>query len=89
MMNLAVWLRSLGLDGYAAVFRESDIDETVLPTLTAEDLKDLGVKTVGHRRKLLNAIALCAVIRRQAFAFFHHATKPASRSGRAVMPLRA
>jgi hypothetical protein len=58
MMNLAVWLRSLGLDGYAAVFRESDIDETVLPTLTAEDLKDLGVKTVGHRRKLLNAIAL-------------------------------
>ena len=57
-MNLAVWLRSLGLERYAAVFRESDIDETVLPTLTAEDLKDLGVKTVGHRRKLLNAIAL-------------------------------
>ena len=57
-MNLAVWLRSLGLERYAAVFHENDIDETVLPTLTAEDLKDLGVKTVGHRRKLLNAIAL-------------------------------
>src|SRR5262249_40335501 len=38
-------------------FRENEIDETVLPTLTADDLKDLGVGIVGHRRKLLNAIA--------------------------------
>ena len=36
----------------------NEIDETVLPTLTTEDLKDLGVKSVGHRRRLLNAIAL-------------------------------
>ena len=34
-----------------------EIDETVLPNLTAEDLKDLGVGIVGHRRKLLDAIA--------------------------------
>ncbi|WP_244551104.1 SAM domain-containing protein [Bradyrhizobium sp. Rc2d] len=38
-------------------FRENEIDEFVLPYLTAEDLKDLGVAIVGHRRKLLNAIA--------------------------------
>ena len=40
-----------------AVFRENEIDETVLPNLTAEDLKDLGVSIVGHRRKILDAIA--------------------------------
>ena len=39
-------------------FRENEIDEKVLPNLTAEDLKDLGVDFVGHRRKLLDAIAL-------------------------------
>jgi class 3 adenylate cyclase len=38
-------------------FRENEIDENVLPTLTADDLKDLGVSIVGHRRRLLNAIA--------------------------------
>ena len=57
-MNLAGWLQNLGLECYAAAFRENEIDETVLPTLTTEDLKDLGVKTVGHRRKLLDAIAV-------------------------------
>ena len=57
-MDLAGWLQSLGLERYAAAFRENEIDETVLTSLTTEDLKDLGVKTVGHRRKLLNAIAV-------------------------------
>jgi hypothetical protein len=38
-------------------FRENEIDDTVLPNLTAEDLKDLGVSIVGHRRKLPDAIA--------------------------------
>jgi class 3 adenylate cyclase/predicted ATPase len=56
-MDVVVWLRSLGLRKYEAAFRDNEIDETVLPSLTAEDLKDLGVSTVGHRRKLLNAIA--------------------------------
>ena len=55
-MDVVVWLRSLGLEKYEAAFRENDIDETVLPSLTAEDLKDLGVSIVGHRRKLLDAI---------------------------------
>ena len=57
-MDIGGWLRSLGLERYEAAFRENEIDDTVLPTLTAEDLKDLGVDIVGHRRKLLNAIAL-------------------------------
>ena len=57
-MDLGDWLRSLGLARYEAAFRDNDIDEEVLPSLTAEDLKDLGIATVGHRRKLLDAIAL-------------------------------
>jgi class 3 adenylate cyclase/predicted ATPase len=56
-MDVVVWLRSLGLGRYEAAFRENEIDETVLPGLTAEDLKDLGVGIVGHRRKILDAIA--------------------------------
>ena len=57
-MDIGGWLRSLGLEKYEAAFRENEIDETVLPSLTAEDLKDLGVGIVGHRRKLLDAIAV-------------------------------
>jgi class 3 adenylate cyclase/predicted ATPase len=56
-MDIGGWLRSLGLERYEAAFRENEIDDTVLPTVTAEDLKDLGVDIVGHRRKMLNAIA--------------------------------
>src|SRR5262249_54160778 len=56
-MDVLVWLRSLGLGKYEAAFRENEITEKVLPNLTAEDLKDLGVSIVGHRRTLLDAIA--------------------------------
>src|SRR5580692_3660864 len=56
-MDIAVWLRSLGLGKYEAAFRENDIDETVLPGLTHETLKELGVASIGHRVKLLDAIA--------------------------------
>jgi class 3 adenylate cyclase/predicted ATPase len=56
-MDVGGWLRKLGLDQYEAAFRENKIDGTVLPSLTAEDLKDLGVGFVGDRRKLLDAIA--------------------------------
>ena len=49
-MDIVVWLRSLGLGKYEAAFRDNEIDETVLPDLTAEDLKELGVGPVGHRR---------------------------------------
>src|ERR1700736_5037328 len=56
-MDVGAWLRSLGLERYEAAFSDNEIDGTVLPSLTAEDLKDLGVGIVGHRRKLLDAIA--------------------------------
>src|SRR5215472_4453663 len=56
-MDIVVWLRSLGLGRYEAAFRENDIDETVLPSLTHENLKELGVASLGHRVKLLDAIA--------------------------------
>jgi class 3 adenylate cyclase len=56
-MDVGGWLRKFGLEQYEASFRENDIDETVLPNLTYETLKDLGVTSVGHRLKLLDAIA--------------------------------
>ena len=56
-MDVGGWLRSLGLERYEAAFRENEIDDAILPRLTADDLKDLGVGIVGHRRKLLEAIA--------------------------------
>lgn len=56
-MDIAAWLDSLGLGQYGQAFLDNDIEERVLPSLTAEDLKDLGVMLVGHRRRLLDAIA--------------------------------
>src|SRR6476659_10693099 len=57
IMDVGVWLRRLGLEQYEAAFRENEISKKILPNLTAEDLKDLGVSMVGHRRMLLDAIA--------------------------------
>ena len=51
-----VGCRSLGLGQYEAAFRDNEIDGDVLPKLTVEDLKDLGVAVVGHRRKIMSAI---------------------------------
>ena len=56
-MDVVVWLRSLGLGKYEAAFRDNEIDETVVPSLTHENLKELGVTALGHRLKLLDAIA--------------------------------
>ena len=55
-MDVGVWLRSLGLGQYEASFRDNEIDGSVLPKLTVDDLKDLGVAVVGHRRKIMSAI---------------------------------
>ncbi len=57
-MDVAEWLRYLGLEQYEPAFRENKIGPDLLPSLTAEDLKDLGVTLVGDRRRLLRAIAL-------------------------------
>src|ERR1700731_1656358 len=56
-MDVTAWLRDLGLERYVPAFRDNDIDAEVLPKLTAEDLISIGVTSVGHRRKLLDAIA--------------------------------
>jgi predicted ATPase/class 3 adenylate cyclase len=56
-MDVADWLRELGLGHYVPAFRDNDIDGEVLRRLTAEDLRDLGVASIGHRRRLLDAIA--------------------------------
>ena len=56
-MDIAEWLRGLGLEQYADAFRENAIDAEVLRDLTAEDIRELGVTPIGHRRRLLTAIA--------------------------------
>ena len=56
-MDIAAWLRGLGLEQHEAAFRANEVDASLLPRLTNEDLKDLGVTLVGHRRRLLDAIA--------------------------------
>ena len=56
-MDIAAWLRGLGLEQYELAFRANEIDATVLPSLTSEDLREIGVVPIGHRRRLLDAIA--------------------------------
>jgi class 3 adenylate cyclase/predicted ATPase len=56
-MDVSSWLRDLGLEHYAQAFRAHDVDAEVLPRLTADDLTALGIRSVGHRRRLLDAIA--------------------------------
>jgi SAM domain (Sterile alpha motif) len=56
-MDVLIWLRELGPEDYAQVFRANRIDAEVLSQLTAEDLIAIGVTSIGHRRKLLAAIA--------------------------------
>ena len=55
-MDVGAWLRGLGLECYEQAFRDNEIDAAVLPRLTADDLKDMGVTVIGHRRRLLDAI---------------------------------
>src|SRR5438477_443316 len=56
-MDIAAWLRDLGFAQYEGAFRDNDIDADVLRRLTADDLRELGVASIGHRRRLLDAIA--------------------------------
>jgi class 3 adenylate cyclase len=75
-MDIRGWLRGLGLERYERVFRENEIDERVLPKLTADDLKELGIAALGHRRLLLEAIA---ALRTDATSA--EATPPSTASG--------
>ena len=56
-MDIDGWLRGIGLGQYAEMFRANDIDIKLLGRLTNDDLKDIGVASFGHRKKLLDAIA--------------------------------
>ena len=56
-MDIDGWLRGIGLAQYAEMFRANDIDGEMLGRLTNDDLKDIGVASFGHRKKLLEAIA--------------------------------
>jgi class 3 adenylate cyclase/predicted ATPase len=59
-VDVAAWLKNLGFRHYETAFRDNGIVEAVLPHLTVEDLKEIGVATVGDRRMLLAAIAALA-----------------------------
>jgi hypothetical protein len=56
-MHVGTWLQRIGLSQYEQAFAEHAIDASILAKLTEQDLKDLGVILIGHRRKLLDAIA--------------------------------
>jgi class 3 adenylate cyclase len=56
-LDIDGWLRGIGLAQYAEIFRANDIDGELLGRLTNDDLKDIGVAALGHRKKLLEAIA--------------------------------
>ena len=78
-MDVGVWLRGLGLGQYEEKFRDNKIDADVLPRLTADDLKDVGVAAVGDRRRLLDAIAaLAAASPAGASPFAHKSVPPKS-----------
>ncbi len=59
-MDVGAWLRGLGLGQYEQAFRDNDIDAGLLPTLTTDELRELGVASLGHRKRLLAAIAALA-----------------------------
>jgi hypothetical protein len=56
-MEVTDWLRGLGLEQYATAFRDNNIGGKVLRRLTSEELRELGVASLGHRRRLLDVIA--------------------------------
>src|SRR5271170_7667115 len=56
-MNIERWLEGIGLAQYAQLFRSNDIDGELLHRLTGDDLKEIGVTSLGHRKKLLQAVA--------------------------------
>lgn len=73
-LNVSAWLDNIGLSQYTDAFRDNDIDGDILIDLTADDLKELGIASLGHRKRLLAAIRTLAQNAGQASAA---ATSPA------------
>src|ERR1700757_2835204 len=82
-MDIGGWLRELGLERYEQAFRDNEIELRVLPELTADDLKELGVAAIGHRRLLLKTIADLAAGAGRAAAEDVPAASPASATAEA------
>ena len=61
-MDVERWLHAIGLAQYSELFRNNDIDGDVLRRLTGDDLKELGVASLGHRKKMLEAIAALSTV---------------------------
>ncbi|MEK1888487.1 MAG: adenylate/guanylate cyclase domain-containing protein [Phyllobacterium sp.] len=86
-MTISSWLESLGLGQYTTAFETNEIDAEMLPKLTAEDLKEVGVAALAHRKKILEAIAL---IEDDVFPTSRSKTNPAVRQpSRPVRPREA
>jgi len=79
-MDVSEWLSSLGLEQYRERFNDNDIDPAILETLTADDLCEIGVGSVGHRRRLLNAIADLSVATEKTASSTHNTAADASQS---------
>ena len=79
-VDILAWLRELGLERYEQAFQENEVAADILPKLTADDLKDIGVTIVGHRRKLLEAIAALAkpALSQQAAPEAPHTARPSA-----------
>jgi class 3 adenylate cyclase len=78
MQKVADWLEKLGMSEYAQPFAENDIDFAILGDLTDQDLEKIGVTSLGHRRKLLRAIADLEGIEKSAPAVAAATTSPAT-----------
>ena len=79
MQQVTDWVEKLGMSEYAEHFSENDIDFSILPELTDQDLEKIGVASLGHRRKILKAIAaLDGPVAAAARAPAPTATKPAA-----------
>jgi hypothetical protein len=82
-MDVGDWLRGLGLAQYEAAFRDNEVDGKILPKLTAEDLKEMGVATVGHRRAI-GGLASLDKSNRQATGGRRSPTRARSRHGQKI-----
>ena len=87
-MDVAAWLRRLGLEQYATAFRDNDVDGEVLPELTSDDLISIGVTSVGHRRKLLAAISALGATPPVATVMAAPRDAPAAHSGDCDRPFQ-
>jgi class 3 adenylate cyclase/predicted ATPase len=76
-MDIEAWLQGLGLERYVHAFRDNEIDWEVLPKLTSDDLREIGVTAIGHRRKLLEAIAAIGATAPTALSTAFNAPAPA------------